>query len=409
MKSKLPSHFPVFFLSSPRPSCGQRSSHVENVSSHITTSNYASHFKSPSTTWATLERTLSALNQGDITPESQALVNSIIDPSAHLPTYPAEEVRMLVILHQTKRALVDAKQTHAKATFITEVAWNPSEHDLPDHLYRMMGLFASLNDKGVIIPDLIRAACLLSSVEKSGEDFLTHVISDNKLNAHGVDIVLRTLISTIPIATAVTTGYQNAPTAGYHQEIDLLRENDLDNLSVNSVSIQSALPSSNRYRRIFPIDVSRYLNPRPLTYPALPDPSKGVSSSAPPDNLEDDFLNQPWDPDNRTMGEHIEDHRAARCAIKARGDHFPDGLAVEHLLGSIDQADVYGYRQTISDLRDDCCCFEEVAETLGIAAAHLQRGLEPPPVGNRTWEPRVPRILLRILFRTWPRFQRLQI
>ncbi len=133
---------------------------------------------------------LSALNQGDITPESQALVNSVIDQSAQLLTYPAEEVRMLVILHQTQRALVDAKQTHAKAIFITEVGWNPSEHDLPDHLYRMMGLFGSLNDNGVIIPDLIRAACLLRSVEKSGEDFLTPVISDAKLNAYGVDIVL---------------------------------------------------------------------------------------------------------------------------------------------------------------------------------------------------------------------------
>ncbi len=171
---------------------------------------------------------------------------------------------------------MDAKRTHAKATFITKVAWNPSEHDLPDHLYRMMGLFTSLNDNGVIIPDLIRAACLLSSVEKSGEDVLTHIISDAKSNAHVVDIVLRTLMSTIPIATVV-------------QEIDLLHENDPDNLSVNSVSIQSALPSSNRYRKIFPIDVSRYLNPRPLTYPALPDPTQGVSSSPPPpDNLEDD-------------------------------------------------------------------------------------------------------------------------
>ncbi len=246
-----------------------------------------------------------------------------------------------------------------------------------------MGLFASLNDNGVIIPDLIRAACLLSSVEKSGEDFLTHIISDAKTNAHGVDIVLRTLMSTIPIATVVATGCQNAPTAGYHQEIDLLREYDPDNLSVNSVSIQSALPSSNRYRKIFPIDVSRYLNPRPLTYPAFPDPTQGVSSSAPPDNLEDEFRNQPWDPDNRIMSEHVEDHRAARCAKKARGDHFPDGLAAEFLLGSINQADVYGYRQTISDLRDDGCCFEEVAEALEIPAAHLQRGLQPPLVGNR--------------------------
>jgi hypothetical protein len=234
----------------------------------------------------------------------------------------------------------------------------------------MMGLFASLNDKGVIIPDLIRAACLLSSVEKSGQDFLTHVISDAKLNAYGADIVLRTLqhvyklqgpqaqSSNTPIATPVTTGGQNAPTAGYHQEIDLLREDDLENFSVHSVSIQSALPPSNRNRKIYPIDVSRYLNPRPLTYPGHPDPSKGVSSSAPPDNLEDEFLHEPWDPVNRIMGEHIEDHRVAGCAVRARRDHFPDGLATECLLASIDQADISGYRQTISDLRDDCCCFE---------------------------------------------------
>jgi hypothetical protein len=110
---------------------GQRSSHVWNVSSHVTTSNSASRFISPPTSWATLERSLSALNQGDIIPESQALVNSVIDPSAQLLSYPAEEVRMLAILHQTQRALVDAQQTHAKATFITEVGWNPSEHDLP--------------------------------------------------------------------------------------------------------------------------------------------------------------------------------------------------------------------------------------------------------------------------------------
>jgi hypothetical protein len=90
------------------------------------------------------------------------------------------------------------------------------------------------------------------------------------------------------------------------------------------------------------------------------------------------------------MGEHIEDHRAAKRAKKARGDHFPDGLATELLLGSIDQADVYGYRQTISDLRDDCCCFEEVAEALEIAASHLQRGLQPPLVGNRLSLPRPP-------------------
>jgi hypothetical protein len=61
---------------------GQRSSHVGNVSSHVTTSNSASHLKSPPNSWATLERTLSVLNQGDITPEAQALVNSIIDPTA---------------------------------------------------------------------------------------------------------------------------------------------------------------------------------------------------------------------------------------------------------------------------------------------------------------------------------------
>jgi hypothetical protein len=97
---------------------GQRSSHVENVSSHVTTSNSASHFKPPPESWAILERTLSALNQGDITPEAQTLVNSIIDPTAQLLTYPAEEVRMSAILHQTQRALVDAKRTYAKATFV---------------------------------------------------------------------------------------------------------------------------------------------------------------------------------------------------------------------------------------------------------------------------------------------------
>ncbi len=104
---------------------GQRSSHVWNVSSHVTSSNSASRFEPPPTSWATLERSLSALNQGDISPESRALINSIIDPSANLPSYPVEEVRMLVILHQSQRALVDAQQTHAKATFITEVWMEP--------------------------------------------------------------------------------------------------------------------------------------------------------------------------------------------------------------------------------------------------------------------------------------------
>ena len=63
---------------------GQRSSHVENmnISSHVTSSHSASHFQSPPKSWGTLERTLSELNQGDITPEAQALVNSIIDPTA---------------------------------------------------------------------------------------------------------------------------------------------------------------------------------------------------------------------------------------------------------------------------------------------------------------------------------------
>jgi hypothetical protein len=79
---------------------GQRSSHVWNVSSHVTSSNSASRFEPPPTSWATLERSLSALNQGDISPESRALINSIIDPSANLPSYPVEEVRMLVILHR---------------------------------------------------------------------------------------------------------------------------------------------------------------------------------------------------------------------------------------------------------------------------------------------------------------------
>jgi hypothetical protein len=87
---------------------GKRRRHVWNVSSHVTTSNSTYRFESPLTSWATLERSLSALNQGDITPEAQALINSIIDPSALLPSYPVEEVRMLVILHQTQRALVDA-------------------------------------------------------------------------------------------------------------------------------------------------------------------------------------------------------------------------------------------------------------------------------------------------------------
>ncbi len=89
---------------------------------------------------------------------------------------------------------MDAQQTHAKATFITEVGWNPSEYSLPEHLNLMMGLFESLDDKGVIIPDLLRASCLLSSAaEKSGEGFLTHVISDANLNSYGTDIVLKML------------------------------------------------------------------------------------------------------------------------------------------------------------------------------------------------------------------------
>jgi hypothetical protein len=166
---------------------------VLNVSSHVATSNFTSCFEPLSSSWATLKRSLSAINQGEITPELQALVNFIIDPSANLPSYPVEEIRWLVIIHQTQRALVDAQPTHAKTVVITEVGWDSSESSLPDFLDRMMGLFEALGEKGVIIPGPIKASCFISSVEKSSECSLSQVIIDAKTNSYGTDIVLRIL------------------------------------------------------------------------------------------------------------------------------------------------------------------------------------------------------------------------
>jgi hypothetical protein len=88
-------------------------------------------------------------------------------PPLHL-YYPYEEECFPIILHQTQSALTAASQTHAKALFLTKVRWNSSECSLLEHTEQLVNLLLDLETQGrVVLPDLINASCLLSSLETS--------------------------------------------------------------------------------------------------------------------------------------------------------------------------------------------------------------------------------------------------
>ncbi len=83
-------------------------------------------------------------------------------PPLHL-YYPYEEECFPIILHQTQSALTAASQTHAKALFLTKVRWDPSECSLLEHTEQLVNLLLDLETQGnVVLPDLIKASCLLS-------------------------------------------------------------------------------------------------------------------------------------------------------------------------------------------------------------------------------------------------------
>jgi hypothetical protein len=71
------------------------------------------------------------------------------------------------------------------------------------------------------------------------------------------------------------------------------------------------------------------------------------------------------------MPQHIQDHEDAGNLLRRKELFFPDGLATEFLLSSIDQASVPDYLPGVADLRDNSCNFEQCAKYLNHLATTL--------------------------------------
>jgi hypothetical protein len=87
------------------------------------------------------------------------------------------------------------------------------------------------------------------------------------------------------------------------------------------------------------------------------------------DELEMEFLSQAWLLEERDI--HIQDHEDAGNLLRRKELFFPDGLATEFLLSSIDQASVPDYLQGVANLRDNSCNFEQCAKYLNHLATTL--------------------------------------
>jgi hypothetical protein len=144
---------------------GRGSSRVSNVSSSVTTTSSTS-LSTSLPPWAALKATLLGLQPQDTPSEVQTQMSRDWPP-LHL-YYPYEEECFPIILHQTQSALTAASQTHAKALFLTKVRWDPSECSLLKHTEQLVNLLLDLETQGsVVLPDLIKASCLLRSLETS--------------------------------------------------------------------------------------------------------------------------------------------------------------------------------------------------------------------------------------------------
>jgi hypothetical protein len=106
-------------------------------------------------------------------------------PPQHL-YYPYEEECFQIILYQTQSALTAALQTHAKALFLTKVRWNSSECSLLEHTEQLVNLLLDLGTQGsVVIPDLIKASCLLSSLETSEKTSVQLLLAEARSHIYG--------------------------------------------------------------------------------------------------------------------------------------------------------------------------------------------------------------------------------
>jgi hypothetical protein len=162
---------------------GRGSSRVFNMSSSTTTTSSTSQSTSLPP-WATLKATLLDLQPQDTSSKVQTPMSRDWPP-LHL-YYPYEEECFPIILHQTQSALTAASQTHAKVLFLTKVRWDTSECGLLKHTEQLVNLLLDLEThRSVVIPDPIKATCLLSSPETCNATSVQLLLAEARAHIYG--------------------------------------------------------------------------------------------------------------------------------------------------------------------------------------------------------------------------------
>ncbi len=355
---------------------GRGSSRVSNISSSVTTTTTTSTSQSTSfPPWAALKATLLDLQPQDTLPEIRTQMSRDWPP-LHL-YYPYEEECFPIIIHLTQSALTAASQTHAKALFLTKVRWDPSECSLLEHTVQLVSLLSDLEIQGsVAIPDLIKASCLLRSLETCKVTPVQLLLTKARAHVYDFQEVQDSLNqignSHFPSLSARVSPDPPSPDSSV-EIIESVRIHGEVTYVSSGEDTDEDEPSTPRtpatHLKLHPTSVLKPSNYPPpevvLTGPI------NTHSTEEGDELEMEFLCQAWQPAVCNMPQHIQDHKDAGNLLRRKDLFFPDGLATEFLLTSIDQASVPDYTQGVADLRDNSCDFEQCAKYLNHLATTL--------------------------------------
>jgi hypothetical protein len=257
------------------------------------------------------------------------------------------------------------------------VRWDPSECSLLEHTEQLVNLLLDLETQGsVALPDLIKASCLLRSIETSEAAPIRLLLTEARAHVYEFQEVRDSLErigkTRFPFLPVRVSPDPPSPDSSVEVVESVRTRGEVIYVSSGEDTDEdepSAPKAPATHLKLYPISALK-----PSDYPppevVLTGPIN-TNSTEEGDHFEMEFLSQAWQPEVCNMPQHIQDHKDAGDLLRSKDQFFPDGLATEFLLSSVDQANVPDYLQGVADLRDNSCDFKQCAKYLNHLATTL--------------------------------------
>jgi hypothetical protein len=204
------------------------------------------------------------------------------------------------------------------------VRWDPSESSLLEHTEQLVNLLLDLEIQGsVVIPDLIKASCLLSSLETSDETSIQYLLIETSAHIYGFQEVRdslnqigKTYSSPLPLRVSPAppspdSFVQIVEPTRIREEVIYVSSGDDTNEDEPSTPRAPAT-----HLKLYPASALKPSNYPPpevvLTGPI------NTHSTEEGDELEMEFLSQAWLPEERDMPQHIQDHEDAGNLLRRK-------------------------------------------------------------------------------------------